>query len=211
MSTRKIEDKLREEYFKLLPDICKVKEQLEAEIKYNLIPIANNLKSHQRLSVISRIKECESAIDALCRRQEGRLFNEEKQYSLKDLKDLAGVRILLFPRSLDNSVSEIIKKNYQDWVADPMPGFSDNDCPIALKYHGYCSASINIPSEIQIVPMLTGLFWEVEHKALYKPKSEFKAVKESLEMREQTQKVLTALSEFENEFERIIKDSNNAE
>jgi hypothetical protein len=31
---RTIEDRLRKEYFELLPDICRVAEQLEAEVRY---------------------------------------------------------------------------------------------------------------------------------------------------------------------------------
>ncbi|MCK5591583.1 MAG: hypothetical protein KAI72_06475 [Candidatus Pacebacteria bacterium] len=208
MNGSNIVNRLRDEYFRLLPYICKVKEQLEAEIKYFLIPIVNNLKAHQRLVVVSRIKECESAINALrSKRQEGGAFDKDKNYSLKDLKDLAGVRILLFPRSLENNVNNIIRNKYTKWTSDPILGFEDTDAPLALKYYGYCSDSNKIYGEIQIVPMLTGLFWEVEHAAIYKPKPELKGAVKSLEMRERTQEVLNALKLFEQEFESLIKEN----
>ena len=62
-----------------------------------------------------------------------------------------------------------------------------------------------IHGEIQIVPMLTGLFWHVEHEAIYKPKPELKSLANSLEMRERTQDVLNALKAFEQTFERLCK------
>lgn len=205
MSERKIEDKLREEYFNLLPSVRQVKEQLEAEVKYDLIPILKGLEPHQRMDIVSRIKECQSAVDSLRSRQEGNLFDKRYQskYSLKQLKDLAGIRILLFPRSLIHQVDKIIRQRYKTWEPDPVKGFNDEDEPLALKYYGNCSGGIDILGEIQIVPMLIGLFWEVEHEAIYKPKPEFKSVARSLEMRKRKQDVINALYKFEQEFEEL--------
>jgi hypothetical protein len=64
MIDRTIEDRLREEYFDLLPDTRRVAEQLEAQIKYHTLPILRSLKRPERLDVRSRIKECDSALDA---------------------------------------------------------------------------------------------------------------------------------------------------
>jgi hypothetical protein len=89
-----IEDRLREEYFQLLPEIRRVTGQLESEINYHLLPIANALESYEQLIVKSRIKECESAVNALRRRsQEEATFHKDQptRYILTNLNDLAGL------------------------------------------------------------------------------------------------------------------------
>ena len=100
---RTIEDRLREEYSLLLPDIRRVTEQLEVEVKYCVLPILRTLNKYEHLVVKSRIKECESAIDSLRRRrgrQESATFDRDRPtlYTLTELNDLAGVRVLAFPR-----------------------------------------------------------------------------------------------------------------
>jgi len=97
---RTVEDRLREEYFQLLPEIRRVAGQLESQINYHLLPVANALEEYEQLIVKSRIKECESAVDALRRRQEGASFDDDltPSYTLVNLNDLAGLRILVFPR-----------------------------------------------------------------------------------------------------------------
>jgi len=37
---------------------------------------------------------------------------------------------------------------------------------LAFKYHGYCKPNRTVRGEYQIVSMLTGLFWEVEHSKM---------------------------------------------
>jgi hypothetical protein len=51
--------------------------------------------------------------------------------------------------------------------------------------------------------MLTGLFWEVEHEAIYKPRPEYRGVANSLEMRERSQVILDAFKAFEEMFESL--------
>jgi ppGpp synthetase/RelA/SpoT-type nucleotidyltranferase len=94
MAERTIEDRLRQHYFELLPHIRRVAEELEAEVRYCLLPISLGLDRYERLIVTSRIKDCESAIEALRRRQEGATFDTDNPelYSLDNLSDLAGVR-----------------------------------------------------------------------------------------------------------------------
>jgi Region found in RelA / SpoT proteins len=207
MIPRTIDDKLREEYFALLPDIRKIKEQVEAEVRFKLVPILRTLNTHERFEVQSRVKECESAINALRRRQEASLFEDDQpeKYSLTQLRDLAGVRILVFPRGLLKRIDECLRDHFHLWTADHMPGYNAGDDIQALKYYGFCSDEDLISSEIQILPMLTGLFWKVEHEAIYKPKPEFKNIARSLEMRERTQEVLNSLKAFEETFEELCK------
>ncbi len=210
MSARTIEDHLREQYFTLLPHIRCVKEQLEAVVKYELLPILKILETHERINVISRVKDCESAVNSLRRRQEGSTFDTAKpeKYSLTQLPDLAGVRVLVFPRGLISRVKKIVIKRFDSWVSDPIPSFNDGNDPLALKYFGHTSVSDSVFGEIQIVPMLTGLFWEVEHAAIYKPKPEYRGISRSLEMQYKTNEVLNALKEFEETFEKLLRESN---
>jgi len=53
--------------------------------------------------------------------------------------------------------------------------------------------------------MLTALFWEVEHTAIYKPSPILKGVARSLEMQQRTTEVLKALQAFEEEFESLVQ------
>ena len=71
MAERSVEDRLREEYFLLLPDIRRILAELEAEVRYCLLPLSITLDKHERLAVSSRIKDFDSALEALRRRQEG--------------------------------------------------------------------------------------------------------------------------------------------
>jgi ppGpp synthetase/RelA/SpoT-type nucleotidyltranferase len=172
MAERTIEDRLREEYFDLLPEIRRVAEHLEAEVKYFVLPISRRLDKYEQIVITSRIKECESSLEALRRRQQGATFdrNYPNNYSLTSLNDLAGVRVLAFPRSCLIEINQELRKRFKDWQADPVPGHDKVNDPLAFKYYGYCeAASRKIRGELQIVSMLTGLFWEVEHAAIYKP------------------------------------------
>ena len=58
MADRMIQDRLREEYFDLLPDIRRVAEQLEAQIRYYTLPILRSLNRPPNVwNVTSRIKD----------------------------------------------------------------------------------------------------------------------------------------------------------
>ena len=73
------------------------------------------------------------------------------------------------------------------------------------KYYGHRRASGRVWGEFQVVPMLSALFWEVEHAAIYKPSPKLKGVARSLEMQERTTDVLKAFRAFEDEFENLIR------
>jgi hypothetical protein len=205
MEGRSVEDKLREEYFEILPEIRAVCEHLEAEIKYRVLPISRSLDRFERIAVRSRIKKCESALDSLRRRQEGATFDSERAeaYTLRTLKDLAGVRVLAFPRARLGEIDATLRNVFDNWMEDPVLG--DHGENLAFKYWGFSAASNAISGEYQIVSMLTGLFWEIEHSAIYKPSPQLRGVARSLEMKEPIANVLRALSGFEEEFERLIQ------
>ncbi len=56
MDRRTVEDRLREEYFNLLPDARRLTEHLEAVIKYNLLPISRSLDRFEQVIVKSRVR-----------------------------------------------------------------------------------------------------------------------------------------------------------
>lgn len=203
--TRKIEDRLREEYFDLLPNIRRVLNELEAEVKHCLIPISLRLEKHERLIVTSRVKECDSAVDSLRRRQEGATFDTDRpeRYALTSLNDLAGVRVLAFPRARLGEADQQLRTRFPSWRPDPVAGHDGE--PLASKYYGYCKASGKIRAELQIVPMLTVLFWEVEHSVIYKPTPRLRGVARSLDMQQRTMDVLNALRAFEEEFANLVQ------
>lgn len=204
---RTVEDRLREEYFTLLPDIRRVVGELEAEVKHCLLPISLRLDKYERLVVTARVKECESAIDSLRRDQQFATFNRKRpeRYALDSLNDLAGIRVAAFPRSRFEEAGRKLRKRFPFWTPAPVPGDRGENEPLALKYHGYCKASGKIRAEVQIVPMLTALFWEVEHSVIYKPSPRLKGVAGSWEMQQRTRDVLKALKAFEDEFANLIR------
>src|SRR5437762_277696 len=98
---RTVKDRLRAEYFELLPSMQRTLVALDAEVRHLLLPIMIALDQYEQVRIVSRLKECESAVDALRRRQEARDFALEKAetYSLSTLRDLVGIRVLVFPSS----------------------------------------------------------------------------------------------------------------
>lgn len=171
MTPRTIEDRLREEYCSLSPDIKRVMHQLRADVTHLLLPVTLDLDHHERVQIDGRVKECDSAIASLLRRQESRKFDDNKpsQYSLTSLPDLAGLRVMIFPRLLLKEVHTTLLMKYGNWVSDPVISAAPARL-LAWKYHGFCTASPEIRAEIQIMPLLTGMFWHVEHGAFYKPR-----------------------------------------
>jgi ppGpp synthetase/RelA/SpoT-type nucleotidyltranferase len=205
---RTVEDRLREQYFDLLPDIRRVAEHLEAEVKYLMLPIRRKLDRYERVVVTSRVKDCDSAVDSLRRRQEGATFDTDQPtvYRLRDLGDLAGVRVVAFPSSRFAEVDEEIRKRFESWKPDPID-LGQAELPLVPKYSGYCKeVSDRVRGEIQIVPMLIGLFWEVEHSAIYKPSPELKRVATAPEMRQCASEVYKALRAFEHQFETLLSE-----
>lgn len=203
MQDRKPEDRLRQEYFDLLPDIRRVLWYLEAEIRYHTREVVQGLRRHEQLLVKSRVKECESAVKTLRDQQEGRTFDPDRldSYSLSSLPDLAGVRVLVFPNSRLVEVDKALRSHFPMWTSKPVT--NDSEEALAPKYYGHCeNVSDKVSGEYQIVPMLLGLFWEVEHSAMYK----FREVANSKDMQKQRANVEDALSNFEKEIDRFVRD-----
>jgi ppGpp synthetase/RelA/SpoT-type nucleotidyltranferase len=204
--TRTAEDHLRAEYFTLLPQIRLTTEELEAEIRYLLIPLTRERERHERIVVKSRVKECESAIAALRRKQNWAELkaSTSAQISLTALNDLAGVRILAFPKRLVFEIDSVLRSRFGSWVADPVPPAPGTTTALALKYHGFCSSHCRVRGEVQLMSMLIGMFWEVEHAALYKPGERLRDMEVSLKMQDRNADVIRAMCAFETQFEELV-------
>jgi hypothetical protein len=211
VTPRTIEDRLREQYFTFLPGMTRAAEYLKTRIEYSLLPISRQLESHENLVVKARVKECGSAIDKLRkynpsdpqgRRNPGGVFDRDRpeQYSLLTLRDMVGVRVLVFPSKRAIEADSLLRLEFGDWLADPL---FDGDQRLAFKYQGrYGESNETFGCEYQIVSTLIGLFWEVEHAAIYKQSPNFKGLMPV--MQEQTSAVNRALINFEDEFERQL-------
>ena len=206
MTERTVEDRLREEYVLLLPEIRAVLQESEAEVRHTLVPLSSKLNRYEQLIVTSRVKDCESALQALRRREEGATFDSERinSYTLTAIPDLAGVRVLAFPSRVWNHAHELLQQRFSDWRLDHILDAEAKEL-VAFKYDRYWSASPKFRGEIQIVPMLIGLFWQVEHSTMYKPSPKLKGVAEALEMRQRRNDVSKALKAYEVEFERLVQ------
>ncbi|HEY2829208.1 MAG TPA: hypothetical protein VGJ88_03765 [Thermoanaerobaculia bacterium] len=205
---RSVEDRLRAEYFDLIPDLQRTLVALDSEIRHSLVQIRIGLDRYEQIRVVSRIKECASAIEALSRRQEGRVFDPEKfdTYSLLSLRDLVGIRVLVFPRRRIDEVRSALLPLIAAWTPDHVG--NEYDPPLAFKYHGkYEGVSTTITAEVQIVSSLIGSYWEVEHSALYKTTPQLQGVVSAPRMQEREIAVYTALRDFEEEFERVVAES----
>ncbi len=73
------------------------------------------------------------------------------------------------------------------------------------KYFGHLPEPeiSEISCEVQIVPMLIGLFWQVEHSTLYKPSPRIKNL-ESEGLNRAADGVYAAFRNYENELEKLI-------
>jgi ppGpp synthetase/RelA/SpoT-type nucleotidyltranferase len=205
-AARTIEDRLREEYFDLLPDIRRVAYRLETEIRHALLDLSKTLGGYERLVVTSRVKDCESALGKLRRVQEGATFDAERpeRYTLATLNDLAGVRVLVFPRQRIRHVDLALRSAFSSFE----PGhIQEHDEVLAFKYRGYSKVSRKIKGEYQIMSILNGLFWEVEHSAMYKPDARLRGVAKHPGMVERRTEVHRSIKGFEEQFERLLRDA----
>ena len=208
-SARSVEDKLREEYFDLLPEIRRTLLETETLVRRELLDVTLKLQRYERLLISSRIKDCDSAIDSLRRRQSLGLFDEQQidTYSLTSLRDLAAVRVMAFPQVRLTEAHQALQTLLSPWTADPVPGIDETDPPLAFKYFGKWHAAAAVTAEVQIVPLLIGLFWEVEHAAIYKPNPNLRGVVLAEAVIQRRNEVLDALRAFEAEFESAIREA----
>jgi ppGpp synthetase/RelA/SpoT-type nucleotidyltranferase len=168
-----IEYRLLSEYSKSYPTYKKIRDKAEAIIKYNLIDSLYKKKNWERIEVISRIKEVESAINKLKRKREGRTLEESD--TLATLTDMVGLKIRVFPNDYLEPIGTIIKNAFPIIEEDHEPqqeyGIDEKDYyadVIRLKYIASFKNN-NINFEIQIVPFILDAFYEIDHDIIYKP------------------------------------------
>jgi ppGpp synthetase/RelA/SpoT-type nucleotidyltranferase len=210
IAPRTVEDRLRAEYFDLVPDMQRTLVALDSEVRHRLVPLIIALNRYEQIRIVSRLKECGSAVDALRRRQELRRFDEDnsQSYSLTGLRDLVGIRVMVFPMNRIDDVHSALLPLLSAWISDPIPGIEPTDPPLALKFHGRCDAALtSITAELQIVSSLIGSFWEVEHSAVYKTSPSMQGLMGSSRMNERQRTVLAALRDFEDEFEHLVSEA----
>lgn len=212
-SSRTVEDRLRAEYFEFLPDIRRTLLETETRVRRDLLEVSLGLERYERILVTSRIKECDSAVDALRRRQPLGLFVAERalDYSITALPDLAAVRVMAFPERRVAEAHDALRQTFSDWKADPVPSTDGSPAPLALKYFGKWSPDAHITAEVQIVSLLIGLFWEVEHSAIYKPNPNLHGVVRSSSVIQRRDDVLGALQAFEAAFDEAIRSAARRE
>ena len=124
MAERSIEDRLREQYFDLLPKMAKVSQSFTTEVEYLLRSYRKELAPHESLVVKTRVKDCVSAIDKL------RQFNLDDPTAERNpavcliatvpmntifylLRDLVGVRILVFPSKRAAQVDRALRGSFR--------------------------------------------------------------------------------------------------
>jgi ppGpp synthetase/RelA/SpoT-type nucleotidyltranferase len=207
--SRSVADRLREEYFELLPEIRRTLVETETRIKRELLDTTLSLQRYERLLITSRVKECDSAVDALRRRQPFGAFAEDRteEYTLTALRDLAAVRVMAFPHRRLLESHDVVRRAIAGWAADPVPAIADPTGVIAFKFFGKWNADARITAEVQVVPLLVGMFWDVEHSALYKPNPNLHGIVRSETVLQRYANVLDALQQFEREFELAIEQS----
>jgi hypothetical protein len=68
---------------------------------------------------------------------EGGTFNQEQPelYTLTDLKDLAGVRVLVFPEARLHELNAKLLEQFPDWIPDQVLDEESGDM-LAYKYYG---------------------------------------------------------------------------
>jgi len=114
------------------------------------MPVAMKLKRrHERVILHSRSKDCESAIGALRRKQEGKVFDETtpEKYKLASLPDLAGVRILVFPSEPIEAVRQAMASAFPSWEADDVRDPPRTGGVLAWKHHGRCPENPSVECE----------------------------------------------------------------
>lgn len=92
---RQVEDRLRAEYVDLLPSMQRTLTALVTEVNHILLSAVLTLDRYEQILVKGRIKDSESAVNALRRRQELGMFDVDhgERFSLTTLPDLVGIRV----------------------------------------------------------------------------------------------------------------------
>lgn len=118
-----------------MPEVRRMLEDLETEVRHALLPLSDHLLKHEKTAVVSRVKECESALGALRRRQQGNLFDAGRvaPYSVMSLNELAAVRVLAFPGRRWTEVDTALRSRdpLKVWDSDPIRPTMARKCSLS--------------------------------------------------------------------------------
>ena len=185
MTQEDLKNRLKLEYIDLFKEMKRIQNRLVLNLNCIIKNVINNLKEYEKIIVESRIKTCESSIQKIITKYEGNVinYNDYSKIKIKDLKDLIGLRISVFPSNYINVIEDLIKSQFLTWEYDPISLDNENKEIIIKKYQGKEHKDDNIYCEIQIVSMLYNSFLNIEHDTFYKPLEDLKNIGNSLEMR----------------------------
>lgn len=203
-----LESNIRKSYHELLPVLKKIESLLVSKVQWYLRSEKFNLKEYERISVESRIKSCDSSLEKLVKKypapgQEGsnirRYINTSNDFSLDKLSDLVGIRILVFPSSKILRIQKIISREFS-WKLDP------EFFAFGSQFQGRLRGCKKIGCEIQIIPMLIGKFWDVEHFVRYKPHPSYRfRIKNDTEINDLSKDIYELLENFQVRFCDLLK------
>ena len=196
---RTAEDVLREEYASLLPELRFLRHVMQVTANHSLLDVRETLGGHERIDVESRVKSCESAIDKVRRRTEGGTFDPSTRYSLTQLKDLVGVRVLVFPKQRAKDAIIRLKRAFPRWRADHLPALG------VYKFHGKIRPGDPVGAEYQVVPALVGMFWAVEHDTFYKPDPALRGAEKHPRLQAARERLEKELVAFEDTFQEVVE------
>lgn len=205
-----LRQKLLDEYYKKYPIYEKIISIAKAKIEHQLIDLKAKKKPWERIEVLSRVKDFESAYEKLRRKSEGNFIKPSASFD--EIVDMAALKIRVFPNNLLKPVEECIKKLFPGSKTDHKPERSGEDekdyydnvmqlqflTPLEKKYE------IKNSFEIQIVPFMLDAFMDIEHDIVYKPKLGISKTVSSL-MRGQTNGLVAPLRNWPKEFSGYLK------
>ncbi len=193
-----VESRLQLEYLKVASALYKAKEYIEIEIKHTIKTQLLEAVHANKILISSRVKDCNSAITALKKKEEGRVFRDGRQYSITQLNDLIGLRISVFPLTLlelvQSPLLSYLENNFEQPFQTDHTTIENYDI---YKYRGIHNQFSEFNCEIQLIPMLISKFWDTEHDVFYKPASPHDAPP----MKEAYDAVIKSLYSFEKTYE----------
>ena len=124
---------------------------------------ASSTRIASRNCTLEEVREnrCGVANQGLRERLHNPTAKDGGTYILTNLRDLAGVRVLAFPRARWTEANDIFRTVFPSWESRSMPD-PVSGTTLVHKYNVYLSATDQIRAELQISPRLIGQFLDIE-------------------------------------------------
>ena len=182
------------EYSNKIEKFKKIEEKLYFEVCHFLSDDKYNLNEFQHIEITSRIKSYSSAEKKL--RNQLELTAHDKS-SIFDLDDIIGIRISVFPLTLLRNIEKKLDEKFKSWK-------KEKSCHGRYSVYKHRSNYEKANCEIQLVPMLVGKFWDVEHSVIYKSK-----LSKNEDLNKSYDVIINALHDYENQVIDVLKYMNN--